>query len=342
MEIKMMRRREILQSGLAAGAVGAALNLQPMARAQSTAPGEKTQPQGRPGNFWPDGIRMPVSLSLMFESGAQPRFNAPTPFNNFVPPDGFYDMPTISWYRYGVTEGIPRALEVLNRLNIAMTSHMSGLAVEMYPDTARSIVQAGHEAAAHGWDWSTQSTMNDAEEKAFIQRNVDIIQKVTGQRAVGYNAPGLRGSKNIIQNLYELGFKYHIDDVSRDEPFIVQIDGKRELAVVPYAVYINDIRAYEGRNLADGDFLDMMKRSFDRLYKEAGTRRRMMAITVHDRLLRPEHVETLEEVLRYIQQKKGVAFMKKIDIANYIVKAPSAIREPIGVVYPTIPGLYRG
>jgi peptidoglycan/xylan/chitin deacetylase (PgdA/CDA1 family) len=184
--------------------------------------------------------------------------------------------------------------------------------------------------------------MNDAEEKAFIQRNVDIIQKVTGQRAVGYNAPGLRGSKNIIQNLYELGFKYHIDDVSRDEPFIVQIDGKRELAVVPYAVYINDIRAYEGRNLADGDFLDMMKRSFDRLYKEAGTRRRMMAITVHDRLLRPEHVETLEEVLRYMQQKKGVAFMKKIDIANYIVKAPSAIREPIGVVYPTIPGLYRG
>jgi peptidoglycan/xylan/chitin deacetylase (PgdA/CDA1 family) len=212
----------------------------------------------------------------------------------------------------------------------------------MYPDTARSIVQAGHEAAAHGWDWSTQSTMNDAEEKGFIQRNVDIIQKVTGQRAVGYNAPGLRGSKNIIQNLYELGFKYHIDDVSRDEPFIVQIDGKRELAVVPYAVYINDIRAYEGRNLADGDFLDMMKRSFDRLYKEAGTRRRMMAITVHDRLLRPEHVETLEEVLRYMQQKKGVAFMKKIDIANYIVKAPSAIREPIGVVYPTIPGLYRG
>lgn len=299
----------------------------------------KTEQQGP---FWPDGIRLPVSLSLMFESGAQPRFNPPTPFNNFVPPEGIYDMPTISWYRYGITEGIPRALDMFERLKIKMTSHMSGLAVDMYPDTARAIVQAGHEAAAHGWDWSTESTMNDAEEKAFIQRNVDVIERVTGQRAVGYNAPGLRGSKNILQNLHALGFKYHIDDVSRDEPFIVEIDAKNEIAVVPYAVYLNDIRAYEARYLADGDFLDVMKRSFDQLYKEAGHRRRMMAITMHDRLVRPEHAETMEEMLRYMQQKPGVAFMRKVDIADYIVKAPNAIREPIGVVYPTIPGLYRG
>jgi peptidoglycan/xylan/chitin deacetylase (PgdA/CDA1 family) len=338
-----MRRRDVLQAGLAAGGLSAGVGLNQTAHAKSPEEARKNwQVETQTGVFWPDGIRLPISLSLMFESGAQPRFNAPTPFNNFVPPDGFYDMPTISWYRYGVTEGIPRALEMLSRLKILMTSHMSGLAVEMYPDTAKAIVQSGHEAAAHGWDWSTQSTMNDEQEKAFIQKNVDIIMKVTGQRALGYNAPGLRGSKNIIQNLLALGFRYHIDDVSRDEPFIVEIDKSRELAVVPYAVYMNDIRAYEGRNLANDDFLRMMKRSFDRLYKEAGSKRRMMAITMHDRLLRPEHVETIEEVLRYMQQKQGVAFMKKIDIADYITKTPETIREPIGSVYPTIPGLYRG
>ena len=277
----------------------------------------------------------------MFESGSQPKFSPPTPFNVFVPPKGIYDMPTISWYRYGVTEGIPRALDMLDRLGLKMTSHMSGLSVEMYPDTARDIVQRGHEAAAHGWDWSTESTMSDEEERAFIQKNVDIIQKVTGQRALGYNAPGLRGSKNILQNLHALGFKYHIDDVSRDEPFVAEIDAKREIAVVPYAVYLNDIRAYEARYLADGDFLDVMKRSFDRLYKEAASRRRMLAITMHDRLLRPEHVETIEEMLRYTLKKPGVTYMKKIDIANFILAAPDAIREPIGAIYPTIPGLYR-
>ena len=229
---------------------------------------------------------------------------------------------------------------MLDRLGLKITSHMTGLSVEMYPDTARSIVQRGHEAAAHDWDWSTESTMNDDDERAFIQKNVDIIQKVTGQRPVGYNALGLRGSKNILQNLHALGFKYHIDDVSRDEPFVVDIYAKREIAVVPYAVYLNDIRSYEARNLADGNFLDLMKRSFDRLYKESAGRRRMLAITMHDRLLRPEHVETMEEFLRYTLKKPGVSYMKKVDIADYILNSPNAIREPIGVVYLTIPGLY--
>ena len=338
-----MRRRDVLQAGLAAGATGVSLGLGVKAeQAQTSKPTSPAAAKVSTTNFWPDGIRLPVSLSLMFESGSQPAFNPPTPFNNFVPPDGIYDMPTISWYRYGVTEGIPRALDLFDRLGIKMTSHMSGRSVEMYPGTAKEIVQRGHEAAAHGWDWSTESTMNDEQELAFIKRNVDIIERVTGQRAVGYNAPGLRGSKNILQNLHALGFRYHIDDVSRDEPFVVELDKTRSIAAVPYAVYLNDIRAYEARYLADGDFLDVMKRSFDRLYKEAGVRRRMISITMHDRLVRPEHVETMEELLRYMQKKSGVAFMKKVDIANYILKAPNAIREPIGVVYPTIPNIYQG
>ena len=336
-----MQRRDVLKAGLAAGAAGLSVGLN--ARSSAAQPAAATAVKAakpKQATFWPDGIRLPISLSVMFESGSQPRFNPPTPFNNFVPPEGIYDMPTISWYRYGVTEGIPRALDLFDRLGLKMTSHMSGLSVQMYPKTALEIVQRGHEAAAHGWDWSTESTMNDEQELAFIQKNVDVIQKVTGQRAVGYNAPGLRGSKNILQNLHALGFKYHIDDVSRDEPFIVDIDAKRHIAVVPYAVYLNDIRAYEARSFADADFLDNMKRSFDRLYQEAGSRRRMLAITMHDRLLRPEHVETMEEFLRYTLKKRGVSYMKKIDIANFILSEPTAIREPIGAVYPVIPGLY--
>lgn len=338
-----MRRRDVLRAGLAAGTTGVTVGLVGnTSQAQSIKPKSKTGAQPAVTEFWPDGIRLPVSLSVMLESGSQPAFNPATPFGNFGPPDGIYDLPTITWYRYGVTEGIPRALDIFDRLGIKMTSHMSGRSVEMYPDTAKEIVQRGHEAAGHGWDWSTESTMNDQQELAFIKRNADIIEKVTGQRAVGYNAPGLRGSKNILQNLHSLGFRYHIDDVSRDEPFVVELDKTRSIAAVPYAVYLNDIRAYEARYLSDGDFLDVMKRSFDRLYKEAGVRRRMISITMHDRLIRPEHAETIEELLLYMQKKSGVAFMRKVEIADYILKAPNAIREPIGDVYPIIPNLYQG
>lgn len=66
----------------------------------------------------------------------------------------------------------------------------------------------------------------------------------------------------------------------------------------------------------------------------------MLAITMHDRLLRPEHVEKIEEFLRSTLKRRSVSYMKKIDIADFILSEPSAIREPIGAVYPVITGLY--
>jgi len=326
-----MQRRDLLIGGAASAA----------ATALSQLPAAAAQPQRR-GGYWPDGIRLPISLSLMFHSGAQSRFGAYTPFGHLVPPAGTDDLPTITWYRYGATEGIPRALEMLAKLKVKATSHMSGLAVETYPDVARSIVQAGHEAADHGWNLIAEATMTDEQERDFIQRSTDTIRKVTGQRPVGYNAPGLRGTGNVLSNLHSLGFKYHTDDVSRDEPFIVQLDGKRDIVVVPHAPYINDMRAYESRGMSNTDFLNNLKLSFDQLYEESASRRRMMSIVMHDRMVRPEHARTMAEAIRYMLKHPGVAFMTKIDIARFITTAKDAIREPIGAVYPTIPGLYRG
>ena len=129
----MMQRRDLLKAGLAAGAAGLSVGLTGKQAASQTTSSVSPKPaKAGQAPFWPDGIRLPISLSVMFESGSQPRFNPPTPFNNFVPPEGIYDMPTISWYRYGVTEGIPRALDLFDRLGIKMTSHMSGQSVQMY------------------------------------------------------------------------------------------------------------------------------------------------------------------------------------------------------------------
>jgi len=40
--------------------------------------------------------------------------------------------------------------------------------------------------------------------------------------------------------LQELGYLYHIDDISRDEPFIEQVNGT-DFVVVPYTLRNNDI-----------------------------------------------------------------------------------------------------
>jgi len=168
-----------------------------------------------------------------------------------------------------------------------------------------------------------------------------MILKVTGQKPVGYNAPGLRGTVNVLSVLNELGFVYHIDDVSRDEPFIVKLLNNQTIVVVPYAVYLNDIRGYESRHFTSDGFLTELKRSFDALYEESAYRRRMMAITAHDRLQRPEHINAFKEFLQYVNNKPGVTFMKKIDIANIANSDKNTIREDIQNVYPNVPNFVK-
>ena len=45
----------------------------------------------------------------------------------------------------------------------------------------------------------------------------------TGVRPAGFNAFWLRGTSQTLEVLQELGYTYYIDDVSRDEPFLVNV-----------------------------------------------------------------------------------------------------------------------
>jgi hypothetical protein len=53
----------------------------------------------------------------------------------------------------------------------------------------------------------------------------------------------LTDAAHTLEILQELGFIYHIDDISRDEPFPVNVKGK-PFAVVPYTLHMNGIVNY--------------------------------------------------------------------------------------------------
>src|SRR5258708_36267206 len=99
--------------------------------------------------FWPNGARLAVSLSLMFEGGGQPVSGAggviPDPIEKGGP-----DLPTHAFFAYGHYEGIPRVLDLMDTHGIKLSSFMIRKTVETTPDLAREIVRRGHEAAAHG------------------------------------------------------------------------------------------------------------------------------------------------------------------------------------------------
>jgi peptidoglycan/xylan/chitin deacetylase (PgdA/CDA1 family) len=78
---------------------------------------------------------------------------------------------------------------------------MTGMSVERYPEVAREFVARGHEAAAHGRRWSPSYQLTRSEEMAFIAEGSASVERVTGQRPVGWNAHSLRNSANTLEIL---------------------------------------------------------------------------------------------------------------------------------------------
>ncbi|AOM79248.1 polysaccharide deacetylase family protein [Pedobacter steynii] len=274
---------------------------------------------------WSDGSRLVISVSMQFEAGGQPD-NSESPFPQNMQ-KGYIDLPAASWYEYGYKEGIPRMLDNWDKSGIKVTSHMVGSAVLKNPDLAREIVQRGHEAAAHGMNWATQYTMSYEEEKKFIKDGAEAIRKTTGFTPKGYNANWLRRGKNTLKILQELGFTYHIDDLSRDEPFVIQVD-RKDFVVVPYTLRCNDIVLIAGSNFSTDQFFNQVKAEFDQLYAESEFKKRMMSISFHDRIGgSPQMVKTTAALLNYMQQQKGVVFKRKDEIARLALNDPHSIRE---------------
>jgi peptidoglycan/xylan/chitin deacetylase (PgdA/CDA1 family) len=311
-----LNRREALQTVGATVALAAAASGRSGAASAAT-PTINTSDRYA-GGFWPNGTRLAVSLSLMFEGGGQPISGAggviPDPIEKGIP-----DLPTNAFFAYGHYEGIPRVLDLMDKHGIKLSSFMIGKAVETTPDLAREIVRRGHEAAAHGRVWDNSYQLPRDEEKRFIADSVETIHRGTGQKPIGWNAYWMRNSIHILEILQDLGFLYHIDEPSHDEPFIVPVRG-RDFVTVPYTFHLNDIVSFPFVGWNPVAYEQALRDEFDQLYEEGAQRRRMMVISLHDRISgHAGRVRALDRFLTYAKGREDVWFARKDEIARYVL-----------------------
>jgi peptidoglycan/xylan/chitin deacetylase (PgdA/CDA1 family) len=286
----MIHRRDVLKAG---GAF--ALAATPLANSPAKTAQRGIMQANDTDVFWPDGARLVISISMQMEAGAQPESGAESPLPKVDPK--YPDIAATKWYEYGFKEGLPRLLDMFDRRNVKVTSHMVGAAVEKHPILAKEIVQRGHEPSGHGQTWTPQYSMTPEQERKSYADSAATIERATGVRPVGFNAFWLRGTPQTLHILQDLGYAYYIDDVSRDEPFLVNVRNK-PFAVVPYTLHMNDIVNYEARDFSSDAYAGDLKREFDVLYEEGAHRRRMMSVSAHDRIAgRPARMRVLEDFI---------------------------------------------
>lgn len=266
---------------------------------------------------WPGGRTLAVSLVVNVEEGAEMSVaegdKRPEPVDELgvavrAPIRNFVNE---SNYRYGVRAGAPRVFGLLKEHQVPATVTAAAQSLEKAPELARTIVDAGHEVAAHGWRWVHQFGYDEARERAFIRRATRSIEATCGARPAGWLSRYLH-TPNTRRLLVEEGYTYHMDDLSDDVPHweaVAMADGSvRPLVVVPYALDTNDMKFWTDPALSPADWLDYARASFDWLLAESRREgARMLSVGLHLRIIgRPGRIWALEALLAHIGKADGV------------------------------------
>jgi allantoinase len=286
---------------------------------------------------WPDGARIALQIVVNYEEGAENSILHGDPASETFLSDIVGAQPFIGkrhmsmelLYEYGSRAGFWRLMRLFQRRKIPVTFFAVAMALERNPDAARAMIEGGHEIASHGWRWIDYRDVDEATEREHIHRAIASIEKLTGQRPLGWYTG--RTSENTQRLVAEDGgFLYDADSYADDLPYWVKV-GTTDHLIVPYTLDANDMRFATAQGFNSGDqFFAYLRDSFDVLYAEGAESPKMMSVGLHCRLAgRPGRFAALERFLDHVAKHDKVWICRRVDIARHwrAVHPPMTVRS---------------
>ncbi len=245
-----------------------------------------------------------------------------------APPTGetlLPDVPNWSWHEYGMRVGVWRFFKLYERLGIRPTLSINARVCEDYERVAAQARDAGWEFMGHAYEQMPIHKVED--QRAMIHRSMDLLERFTGRRPVGWLGPGLTETYETPELLAEAGVQYIGDWVHDDEP--TEISTRHgPLVTLPYTVELNDIPTMIVQHHESPYWLKRCQDSFDRLYAEGEERAKIMAIAIHPYISgQPHRINYLEQVYDYVNQHEGVLHWNGIEILDWYRSTRADVRQ---------------
>jgi len=244
-------------------------------------------------------------------------------FNPASYPDRHLSMEGI--YEYGSRVGVWRILREFERRGLPLTVFGVSMALQRHPELTAAFRELGHEIACHGWRWIHYQGLDEATEREHMRIGMEIIEKLTGERALGWYTG--RDSPNTRRLVADYGgFLYDSDYYGDDLPIWTEVqksDGSRvPHLVVPYTLDTNDMRFSLPQGFSHGDeFFEYLRDAFDVMYAEGDERPAMLSVGMHCRLLgRPGRFKALQRFLDHIEKHDRVWVCRRVDIARHWIE----------------------
>jgi peptidoglycan/xylan/chitin deacetylase (PgdA/CDA1 family) len=171
---------------------------------------------------------------------------------------GLSSPTALSRGEFGARVAVPRILALLERERVTATFYTPGHTVDTYPDLCRRIRDLGHEFGHHGYFHESPISLEEAEERAVLERGLEAFDRALDLKPVGYRSPAWDLSANTTRLLVEYGFIYdssmmaqdyelyrcRVGDVlHRDRAF--EFGNEVDLVEVPVSWWLDDFPQFE-------------------------------------------------------------------------------------------------
>jgi peptidoglycan/xylan/chitin deacetylase (PgdA/CDA1 family) len=261
---------------------------------------------------WPKGVRAAVCLT--FDLDAETAWISRDPEN-------LHRLAVMSQGAYGPKVGVPLLLDFLARNGLRATFFIPGWTAERYPDVVAEIHRQGHEVGHHGYLHEALEGRSRDEEEEILLRGAGILERINGQRPVGYRAPRYEISHDTVDLLRTHGFRYasNLQDtiwpyLHPGAPPLVELPTTWILDDGPYFAY--GIRPPLYRQIyPPAAVLSTWKDEFRGMHALGGA----FTLILHPQFIgRPSRVLMLQALVDYVRTFPGVWLTHGLELAQWV------------------------
>ena len=252
------------------------------------------------------------------------QFDQPMPRTIVVPPHGrahLPDIPNFSWSEYGNRVGMPRLLEALGERKLPASASINASVLEVYPDLARAVRDAGWEFVGHGIH--QRSLGGEADERGLIRSALAALEAFAGKRPRGWMSPGWSETFDTPDLLKEAGIEYVYQWVVDDLPAWMETRHGRLLSL-PYSLELNDSVVYAIEKHSSSEMGLRVRETVRTFEREIARSRqpRILTLPVHPHLTGvPHRIGYFCDILDQLLARRDTVFLVGSQIADWYSQA---------------------
>jgi peptidoglycan/xylan/chitin deacetylase (PgdA/CDA1 family) len=268
----------------------------------------------------PRGAKAGVIFNIAYEGWSVGKAPGIGPMGNVLQP-GFFDTNAASWGLYGATRGIQRLLRIAAQNTLKTSVMTNGVLAEKWPETVAAIHAGGHDIVAHSYGMDVIPIyLDEAAERANIERTTSLIEKACGVRPRGWISPRATNSQNSLRLLADAGYLWHGDANDDDLPALVDVAANKTLVAIPLTMDINDLPHCIRYGNAPGDLIGQFQAVLDRA-TATDSQPFVIDVTAHTHVFgRPSGAWVFDAMMKLACARSDIWITTRSDLAAYALE----------------------